>query len=472
MNTHLTRSITATLFTMCIALCGHADGPEWEKISASLRAPMPETWQYQPDHVQTSPSDDKWWMQFDDPTLNRLISTAEANNYNVATALKRIEMARREVTAARASLYPTVAVSAGWTGAQSAGAVSNPVTSLHSESYFNMGASMNWEIDVFGRVAAQVKAKQAAVDVSRADYDAVMVTLAANIATAYFQLRTYQREYQVAVDHIASQEKIVNMTEVRLEAGIGDGLEVSQAKTVLYSTQSSLPGLEAAIQSTANSLAVLTGVYPSELAPTLLKDAPMPVSSGVLPVGVPMDLLRRRPDVVEAEMQLAEYAALIGVAKKDFLPVLSLSGSIGTSARKIDNLFGAHSLEYSIAPTLSWTVFDGFARKTNLAEAKLQLEAAADNYNLTLLNAVEEVENAISRYNGIVEQIKLLDKLMDESKKSYELAVDLYKQGLSDFINVVNAQLTYLENQNSLVVAKGNALTAQVALYQALGGGY
>ncbi|MDE6317117.1 MAG: TolC family protein, partial [Muribaculaceae bacterium] len=182
-------------------------------------------------------------------------------------------------------------------------------------------------------------------------------------------------------------------------------------------------------------------------------------------------LLRRRPDIIEAEMQLAQLAAEVGVAKKDFLPMLSLTGSIGTSANKFDNLFGSPSLEYSIGPSLSWTVFDGFTRKNNVAQARLQLEAATDDYNMTVLTALEEVENAISDYNAALANVSLLEKAVEESKHSYTLAVDLYRDGLSDFINVNNSQLTYLENQNSLASANGKVYAAQVALYEALGGG-
>lgn len=437
----------------------------------SIARQMPATWQYQPEYMQTSPSEDAWWKQYDDPVLNDLIAKAEANNYNVAAAIKRIQLAERQITAARAALYPTVSASAGWSAAQSAGATTHPVSSSHSDSYFNIGANVNWEIDVFGRVAAKEKAAKAGVNVSRAEYDAVMVSLCANLASAYFQLRTYQQQYNVALAHIESQNKVVKMTEVRLEAGLSNALEVSQAKTMLYSTQASLPSLESAIRNTANSIAILTGVYPSELVPVLLKEGKLPPAPPLLAPGVPMDLLRRRPDVVQAEAQLAQYAAQIGVAKKDFLPVLSLTGSIGTSARNITNLFGAHSLEYSVAPAISWTIFDGFARKNNVAEARLQLEAATDDYNMTLLTAVEEVENAISSYNAAISHVKALKEVVEESARSYNLSLDLYKEGLSDFINVINSQLTYLENQNSLVEANGSVYAAQVALYQALGGG-
>ena len=198
----------------------------------------------------------------------------------------------------------------------------------------------------------------------------------------------------------------------------------------------------------------------------------IPNYSQTLAAGVPSDLLRRRPDIVEAEMQLAEYAANVGIAKKDFLPTLSLTGSIGTSAHKVNDLFGDHSLTYSIAPQLSWTLFDGLARNYRTAEAKLQLEAAVDQYNMTVMNAVEEVDNALLQYDSTLASIDMQKKVVEQSEKSLNLAVDLYKTGLTEFSNVVDGQMNWLESQNTLVSLEGKALSSLISIYQALGGGW
>ena len=266
-----------------------------------LSSPIPERWLYVPDHQQTAPSDDRWWKEFGDTTLNSLISVAEKNNYNVAAAMKRIQLANKEMDITRAGYYPTLGASAGWSASQQSGAAGKTVTPSVSSSAFSAGLNMSWEIDVFGRIKRQLDANKASLNVSRADYDAVLVSLCANVAKTYLQLRTYQMQYQVSVEHIASQEKVLKIAEARQEAGIGDMLEVAQAKIVLYSTQSTLPGLESSIRATANALAVLTGVYPAKLVPELLVPGVLPKDMGMPDVGVPIDLLRRRPDVVEAE---------------------------------------------------------------------------------------------------------------------------------------------------------------------------
>lgn len=204
----------------------------------------------------------------------------------------------------------------------------------------------------------------------------------------------------------------------------------------------------------------------------LEKVAPLPDYRAIVPIGVPVDLLRRRPDVVAAEYNLAASASALGIAKKEFLPTLTLNGSVGTAAHKIGNLFTNSSFTYTVAPTLSWNVFSGMSRRHNAVAARQQMEMQIDNYNLTVLNAVSEVDGCISTFESAIRTIDMLGQVVEQSRKSLELSLDLYKRGLSPFNNVVNAQLDYLTNQNSLISAHGKALNAQIALYEALGGGW
>lgn len=433
---------------------------------------LPASWQMTQQCYQTLPTDDAWWKSFQDPILTGLIEKAVNNNYNIAAALKRIDMAAQIVRQAKAGYYPTFNASAGWSMNQSSGAAEKQVMPSSTSSSFSLGADMNWEIDVFGRVRQNVKAKKAAYNIARADYDGVMISLCAQVADAYLELRTTQRQIQMANDHIKHQAEVLRITEARFDAELGDMLDVTQARIVLYSTESKLPSLEAKVRTLINTIATLVGARPSDIADSLVIPTPMPGFVQQISAGVPADILRRRPDIVQAELELAEYAALLGVAKKDFLPTLSLSGSIGTSAHKADNLFGAHSLYYSVAPQLSWTIFEGFARNAARAEAKLQMEAAIDNYNLTVLNALQEVDNALIQYNAILNSITLQKKVVEQSYKSMVLSVDLYRSGLTAFSNVVDGQVSYLENQNALVEMEGTALTTLVTIYKALGGGW
>lgn len=447
-------------------------GAMGQSPSKWLRDSVPAQWQMTPQATQTVPSEDAWWQTFNDPVLDSLINMAVANNYNVAAALKRIDMAQNAIRQAQAGYWPTLSLSGGWNRSQASGAAGPEVVPSSVSSAFSAGAQMNWEIDVFGRVQAGVKAKKAAYRASRADYDGVMVSLCSTLASTYMTLRQCQEQLNVAEAHIKSQQNVVNITKARFEAELADMLDVTQAKIVLYNTQTQLPALRAQIRTLANSLATLTGLYPGQLNDMLMAERQLPHYALTFPTGVPADLLRRRPDIVEAEMTLGEYAAMVGVAKKDFLPTLTLTGSIGTTSHKLDHLFGAHSMAYSVSPQLSWVLFDGGARHYRTADAKLQLEAAADSYNLTVQNAVEEVDNAIITYNGTLQSIAMQEKVVEQSEKSLKLAIDLYTAGLTAFSNVVDGQMNWLESQNTLVTLKGKACTGLVKIYQALGGGW
>ena len=204
----------------------------------------------------------------------------------------------------------------------------------------------------------------------------------------------------------------------------------------------------------------------------LAKPRPLPPYMQIVSTGIPMDLLRRRPDVVEAECNLALYAAELGIAKKDFLPVLSLDASVGTSAHAIGDLFSHDSFTYSIAPTLSWTIFDGMTRKYNVATAKENMEIGIQNYNLTVLQAVTEADNAMYAYLRTLDEIEKTEAAVNASRESLDLSIDLYKRGLAAFTNVIDAQIDYLTYAGSLIESQGQALDNLVTLYEALGGGW
>ncbi len=460
--------LTGILLTSLLPLC--AANPV--KKEGALTDSIPAHWTYDAHFNQSLPTDDNWWHQLGDPLLDSLIARGIENNPNVVIAGKRILMAKEALNSARAGYYPSFAMQGGWTKGRSSGAIGDISTPATVTDYFSLGINMSWEIDVFGKITAKASQQKALYNATRAEYAATMVTLCANLAKAYVNLRVWQAEWAVATEHIASQEKIVKITEARHEAGLASMLDVTQARIVYHSTQASMPMLEASIRTTINSIALLLGVYPRDVAAILETPRSMPDHHQLVPVGVPAELLRRRPDIVEAEYQLAAYAAALGIAKRDFLPTLSLNGSIGTSAHRAGDLFSHNSLTYSIAPTLSWTIFDGMARRANMASARQQMEIGIENYNNTVMTAVEEVDNAIATYAGTLRNLDILDKVVEESRKSLDLSLDLYKRGLSPFNNVVTAQMNLLEYQNSVVAASGNALTSLITLYEALGGGW
>lgn len=433
---------------------------------------MPQQWRYATDYYQTIPTDDQWWKGFEDPLLDSLITVGVDNNYNVLMAQRRIEMARQAVRQAQSGYYPQFGLTGDWTRVRSSGMTGTTPASANTASYFDLGISMNWELDVFGKITARAKQSKAQYKATRVEYAATMVSVSAKIASTYFQLRTVQSELEVMERHIESQKRVLDITQARFDAGLSSKLDVTQASTTYYSTLASISSLRSQEATYINAIAVLIGVFPKDIADRLLVYKPLPDYHRIVSIGMPMELLRRRPDIVEAEYTLAADAAALGIAKKDFLPTLSLQGSVGTQAHKIGDMFSKQSFTYSIAPTLSWTIFDGLSRKAAVASAKEQMLSSIDNYNLTVITAVQEVGTAMETYTNDLRYIDYLNKVVDAARESLTLSVDLYKQGLSPFINVSDAQITLLQYSNQLVTAKGQALTDLVTLYQAVGGGW
>lgn len=416
--------------------------------------------------------DMQWWREFNDSLLDSLITLGVENNYNVAMAARRVTVARNTLRSVQSGYFPTLDLSAGYSRGRTSGLTMDRSGEPVTTGVWQGVVSLSWEIDLFGRIASQAKSKKAQWRASKAEYASVMLAVEAQIAETYMQLRSLQAQMEVALYHSESQKEVMEMTRARYESGLASKLDVTQARRVYFTTISTIPNLESSIQTCINSLAVVLGVYPQEIYARLAAGKPMPDYRRIIGAGVPANLLTRRPDVAQAREQIASSVAAVGVAKKDYLPVLSLTGSVGTAAHNAGDLFKKDSYTYSIAPTLSWTIFDGLARKYNLSSAREQLEMDIEQYNLTMLTAVEEVDNAMSAYKASVRYISLLERVVEESREALRLAIDLYKLDLSAFTNVVDAQLTFLESQNELAAAKGSALSRLVDIYKALGGGW
>lgn len=406
-------------------------------------------------------SNDRWWQSFNDPILDTLITRGLDANYDVATAVYRMQAAQSQIDAARAAYWPQVGVQTGYTHARSAGATSNG---------WNTGASIQWQIDLFGRVNAQVNSARAGYRASAADTYAAQLSMAAQIAQSYIDLRMAQAQQQVALAHISRSDTIAQIAKTRFECGLAAKIDVDQALIALYSTRAALPGLNSQIHADINALAFLTASTPQAIKAIVDPARPMPEFRALVATDVPTDLLRRRPDVLAAEAAVGQAAAQLGIARKDYLPTLSLNGTLGWANRGSKPQFDSNALTYSIAPTLSWTVFDGMARRANTAASRSQLEAAVSQYNRAVANAFTEADNAISTYTNALSSVIDYQLAMQSASEFLQLSLDLYTQGISDFTNVANAQQSYLQYANSTIAAHGKALSNLINLYQALGG--
>lgn len=449
--------IFSLLLLLCVFHNGFAAESNW------LQRPMPDDWNDTEAISQQLPASDPWWVYFDDAALDTLISMGQDANLNLEIAMRRMEAARRQVDVARAAYFPQIGVNAGYTRSYADRTGANRWT---------VQGTMNWELDLFGRVTAQVRQKKAQYNASRADYTAAMVSMAASIATTYVELRVAQAQLNVAREQLASQDSIATLVQARYDAGLGAKPQVDQAMALVHATRATIPALRTQVESYTNALALLVGRYPDEIVGLVNDGRPIPDYRQLVGTGVPAELLRRRPDIVAAEASIASAAAAVGIAKKDYLPSLSLTGSVGVAAARPGDMFTRNGFTYSVGPTLSWTVFDGLARPATVAAAREEMEAQIANYNYLVMNAYNEVQNAIIAYINSTAQIADYERALQATREFLELELDLYTQGLAPYNDVATAQQNVLDRTNSLLTARGSALSSLISLYQALGGGF
>jgi NodT family efflux transporter outer membrane factor (OMF) lipoprotein len=410
-----------------------------------------------------------WWSEFNDTTLNRLISCAVDNNYDLRSAVQRIDIARQTLRQAQSAFYPQLQVNAGWQNMQESGMNVRHAGNPERDEYFALGLGMSWEVDIFGKIRAQAEADKAAYEATDAEYDAVMLALISNVATSYISLRVAQAQLQITELDLVSQQELLHLAETRYECGLVPQVDVVQGRVALQVIQASIISLKSTILTGINSIALLCGVY-ADLLPELDSVAELPELPSTNLSDLPADLLRQRPDVREAEKTVQQYAALAGVAKRGWLPTLTITGSIGTSAHIASNLFREDSFTWEVAPKLTWTLFDGLSRNAAIASAKAQLQESVEQYNLTLMTAVKETRNAIVT----LDTAKALTVLLQSEVKNYarilQLQTDRYRDGLCTFQDVLNAQQDYLTARKSEVQSRGNELTAVVTVRSAIGG--
>ena len=406
-----------------------------------LDKPLPQEWEEDAQiFQQVLPVDDQWWKAFQDPVLDSLISVAVKQNYSILTAIDRINMAKANLRMERGNFFPTIGLNAGWTRQQSSGNTSElPQSTQH---YYDASLNMSWE------------------------------SLCAQVASAYINLRELQQELAVIQKNCASQEAVLKITEVRYNTGLVSKLDVAQAKSVFFSTKASIPQIESGINQYITTLAILLGTYPQEIRPTLESPGILPDYMEPIGVGLPADLLLRRPDIRSAERSVNAQAALVGASKSDWLPQIFLKGSLGYAAKDLKDLTHHKSMTYEIAPALSWTLFKGTQLVNATKLAKAQLDEAINQFNQTVLTAVQETDNAMNAYRNSIKQIVALREVRNQGQETLTLSLELYKQGLTPFQNVLDAQRSLLSYENQLVQARGYSLLQLIAMYQALGGGW
>lgn len=440
-----------------------------QAASTQFDATLPEAWNVAPEDlfIRQSPIEQKWWLKFNDPVLTELIEMAVKSNYDLAKASNRIASAKGAKRVAEAGFYPTIDLSTQYN-------VNENILTPGLTRTGSLGLDMQWEIDIIGSIRNRAKAKKLDYEATKDQYNAVMTILVAEVAAAYVEMRTAQLRLEVVNKNLLSQSETLDITEARFKSGLSSALDVSQARSIYYSTEASVPQLENLVAQYINTIGVLTGKIPWEIEQTVqIKTERSVLSSSIIvPISVPSTVIRQRPDVREVEKTVNAQAALVGASIADWLPKFYLDGSIGFAAQDFTNLFSSNAFYWQIAPTVKWTIFSGteFSGYTQMARANLEEEI--NNYNSVVLNALQEVDNSMNAYRYLTEESIARIKAYEESEITMNLALDLYKKGLVDFQNVLDSQRTMLDLDDQRVITQGEKIIALITLYRSLGGGW
>lgn len=441
-------------------------GPDY----STPTSPLPAAWRTK---VGATSSTDvqalaHWWTLLDDPILSNLVTRAVADGLDVRAAEARVREARARRAVAGADRFPTLTTSAVASRTRTrAQNVPQVTTNLYS-----LGFDASWEADVFGGKRRALEAADASLQAAQEDLRDVLVTLVAEVALNYTEVRAFQARVAIAQANLAAQTEIHDIVRWRLEAGLTTQLDVDQATFSLEQTRAQIPTLRAGLEQAKSRLAVLLGQPPGSLAEILAKPEPVPVAPLAVAVGVPAEVLRRRPDVRRAERQLAAQTAQVGVATAARYPNFALIGSIGLEALSLSNFFSAATRTAQLAGNASWTLFDaGRLRESVDVQSALQ-EQALVRYEASVLGALNDVENALIAYAEEQERLQSLQAAAAAAERASALARQQYTAGLIDFQSVLDSQRSVLSLQDQVASSRAETTSDLIRLYKALGGGW
>lgn len=461
-----THFILATVIVVLAQGCASAPAYQPPAVAVAPSYPATQSAQLRP-AVTTQP----FWQEIGDSTLSALVGEALRNGTDVHIAEARLDATRASRRLSAYDLAPTItAGGSALRSQQSLAAVPGLANRLPQQDLYDVGFDASWELDVFGRVRRNVAAQSAMTSVAEHSLEDVQVSLAAEVARTYFELRGAQLQLAVALRNADVQRKTLALTEDRLAAGRGAGFDVERAKSVLQLTLATVPGLKAQISAHRNRITTLLGRAPEAAPAELLSDAALPTLPDSVTIGSPRQLIRRRPDVLAAERAVAAQSLFVGAAQADYMPRFSLGASAGYTSNRVASLTDNNMSRVLFGPTVTFPLLDlgRVKEKVNVAHAA-QSEAQAQ-YTSTVLRALEETETAVSSYDRAHERLGILDEAVKSSNRALDLAQQRFEAGLTDFLQVLDAQRTVLDAENQLVAARVQAGTSLVALYKAAGG--
>ena len=452
----------ATLVT-AIVLGGCAVGPHY-------KAPQPAAAAYHAADAQLvkqEPFDPQWWKQFDDPVLDALVQKSIAANTTIRLAQARLAESRAVFDERKLDRYPTVPadVSYSYAKQQIPGFFDKPATI----NTFRAGFDASWEIDLFGQVRHGIAAARSVNQALEADLHDVEVSVVAELARNYFELRGAQWRLAVAERSLTNQRETLRLTQLRRDAGVGEAQDVASAAARVAATDATIPLLELEKRRAEYRIAVLTGTRPGELSADLSPRNYAPIDKA-LPIGNAADLLRRRPDVRAAERRLSAATERQGVAVAQLFPQVSVSAFVGFLAGRGSLFYTTQSFATTATPNVTWSAFDlGRARARVRASNAVTTEALAA-YDDTVLRALEETENSFSNYNAQQQRLVKLNIQAQESKRAADIARLRYREGVIDFLSLLDAERTQLQAEDAVAESERDVYTAVIAIYKALGG--
>ncbi|MDA8138178.1 MAG: efflux transporter outer membrane subunit [Desulfobacteraceae bacterium] len=465
---------TGVILLAALLFIGCAVGPDFKRPEPDVPAKYSGT---APTVPAASPAaaDEalaNWWLVFNDATLNSLMQQATAANLNLKLAEARVRQARAARGIAAGGLGPTLDATAGYQRSEANLTTTAGTSAQVSADQYQAGFDAGWEIDIFGGQRRALEAADADLLAAVESLHDVLVSLTAEVARNYIQLRAYQQQILITQKNLAAQQHSAKLTRERFEGGFVSGLDVANAEALTANTSAQLPLLESSAQQTIYNLSILLGEAPATLNDELTPTAAIPDGPPEVPAGIPSDLLRRRPDIRVAEARIHGATARIGVATADFFPKFTITGSIGYRSNDFGSLFDWSNHFWSFGPSAVWHLFQSGQIRANVEVQKALQEQEMLTYRQTVLGALQEVENSLVAATKEQQHREALITAVNANRKAVGLAEKLYTEGLTDYINVLQTQLALLNTENALVQSTATVSTNLVALYKALGGGW
>ncbi len=475
------RSRLILVVPVLLTFAGCMVGPNYQRPKVSVSPSFGETRDPRLSAESTNYRD--WWKALNDPVLDRLVARAYRDNLTLQQAGVRVLQARAQLGIAVGEIFPQTQ--------QAIGSVQYNRTSERASTaaLFNggggsiaywqsqIGAQANWELDFWGRIRRGIQSADASLLATLADYDNTLVTLTADVANTYIALRTAEERIRIALENIDIQEQTLRIVEARFTYGTVTQLDVEQARTVLFNTRATLPVFETQRRQARDALSVLLGMPPNDLSDLLSGPSTIPVSPPLVIVGIPADLLRRRPDIRGAELQAVAQSAQIGVAKADLLPTFSLIGNLvllstDLGTFRLSDMFRWGSRQVQTGPSVQWNILNYGQITNNVRVQDANFQQLLLAYRQTVLSAQQDVEDNLAAFLRNQDRADLLAKSVTSSRSAVDLAVLQYREGVTDFTTVLTAQQTLLTQQDNLASTLGNISTSLVGVYRALGGGW